>query len=64
MTAGMTAGMSPGKTRAKVAFIGTGGTIASLGKGPLDLQKARLLLSLALSVTSDPGEITRMFRTY
>ncbi len=24
--------------QAKVAFIGTGGTIASLGRGPLDLQ--------------------------
>ncbi len=27
-------------------------------------QKARLLLSLALTVTSDPAEITRIFRTY
>jgi L-asparaginase len=28
----------PGVTRPKVAFIGTGGTIASLGAGPLELQ--------------------------
>jgi len=27
-------------------------------------QKARLLLSLALTVTSDPSEVTRIFRTY
>lgn len=30
----------------------------------LNPQKARILLSFALSVTSDPAEITRMFRTY
>jgi L-asparaginase len=28
----------PGATRPKVAFVGTGGTIASVGAGPLDLQ--------------------------
>ena len=28
----------PGRTRPKVAFIGTGGTIASVGRGPLDIQ--------------------------
>jgi L-asparaginase len=30
----------------------------------LNPQKARILLSLALTKTSDPGEIARMFRTY
>jgi L-asparaginase len=30
----------------------------------LNPQKARILLSLALTVTSDPGEIMRMFRAY
>jgi L-asparaginase len=30
----------------------------------LNPQKARLLLALALTVTSDPAEITRMFETY
>jgi hypothetical protein len=40
----------------KVAFTGTGGTIASIGDGPL--------LSLALTVTSDPSEIGRIFATY
>ena len=30
----------------------------------LNPQKARLLLSLALTRTSDPEEIMRMFRTY
>ena len=30
----------------------------------LNPQKARLLLALALTVTSDPGEITRIFETY
>jgi L-asparaginase len=30
----------------------------------LNPQKARLLLSLALSVTADPAEINRMFETY
>ena len=30
----------------------------------LNPQKARILLSLALSVTQDPEEIARMFRTY
>jgi L-asparaginase len=30
----------------------------------LNPQKARILLALALTVTSDPDEIMRMFRTY
>jgi L-asparaginase len=30
----------------------------------LNPQKARILLSLALSKTRDPNEITRIFRTY
>ena len=30
----------------------------------LNPQKARILLALALTVTSDPEEIMRMFRTY
>ena len=30
----------------------------------LNPQKARLLLALALTVTSDPAEITRIFATY
>ncbi len=30
----------------------------------LNPQKARILLSLALSVTKDPAEIERIFRTY
>ena len=30
----------------------------------LNPQKARLLLALALSVTSDPAEIERIFATY
>ena len=30
----------------------------------LNPQKARILLALALTVTQDPDEIVRMFRTY
>ena len=49
-----------GRTFRTVAFQRNGTLIAD----NLNPQKARLLLALALSVTSDPAEIERIFATY
>lgn len=44
--------------------VGTGTGRNRVGAGDLNVQKARLLLSLALTRTSDPAEIARIFREH
>ena len=46
------------------AGTGRDGSVRSIGAGDLTVQKARILLMLALTQTSDAGEIARVFREH